>query len=242
MNDSKPKPLALITGGAVRLGAAISRRLAHLGYRPIIHAHSHFETAQDLAKTLGGTAVAGNLMEPDAIEHLFDVADQLEGPLEILVNNAAIFQEADPLTLDLETWHKHISLNLTAPFFAAQQAARRMQTGGRGVIINLLDIASWRPEPGYGHYAATKAGLESLTRALAVEWAPTIRVNGIAPGAALLPPGFNADERALRMARTPMGVEPGAEAIADAVAFLVDGPTAITGVVLPVDGGMSATW
>ena len=138
-------------------------------------------------------------------------------------------------------WDRHLALNLTAPYYCAQLAAPRMRTHGRGVIINMLDIAALRPEPGYAHYSATKAGLESLTRGLAVEWAPQIRVNGIAPGAALLPPDFTAEQRAERMARTPMGIEPGAQAIADTVAFLVDGPDALTGVVLPVDGGMSAT-
>ncbi|MEE2786873.1 MAG: SDR family oxidoreductase [Myxococcota bacterium] len=242
MTNSSSRPLALITGGAVRLGAAISTRLANMGYRPVIHAHSHFENAQTLAKALGGEAVSANLMEPAAIDRVFAAVDALDGPLEVLVNNAAIFQAADPLDVDLDTWQRHLALNLTAPFYAAQQAARRMRTSGRGVIVNLLDIAALRPEPGYAHYSATKAGLESLTRGLAVEWAPVIRVNGVAPGAALLPPDFDAEARALRMARTPMGVEPGAEAVADAVAFLVDGPSAVTGVVLPVDGGMSATW
>ena len=96
--------------------------------------------------------------------------------------------------------------------------------GAAAVRSSNLDIAAMRPETGYAHYSATKAALESLTYGLAAEWAPMIRVNGVAPGAALMPTTFTEAERNIRLERTPMKEEPGAYALADTVAFLVDGP------------------
>ena len=234
--------LALVTGGAVRLGEAISRRLAEAGYRVIVHANSHIERATALAEELGGHAFAADLCDISAIDALFESIDSLDGELAVLVNNAAIFHGADPESVSLEDWNRQIAINLTAPFRCCQLAAPRIRSAGGGVIINLLDVASMRPEKSFSHYAATKAGLESLTHGLAVEWAPRIRVNGVAPGVALMPDFYDAAERAEHLARTPMGEETGAKAIADAVHFLIDGPSALTGVILPVDGGLSSAW
>ena len=117
-----------------------------------------------------------------------------------------------------------------------------MRAAGRGAIVNLLDISATKPYPGYSHYSATKAGLEALTRGLAAAWAPTIRVNGVAPGAALMPTWYSEPERQARLQNIPMKAEPGAEAIADTVHFLVDGPAGITGEIIAVDGGRNTVW
>ncbi len=239
MSGSK---LALVTGGAVRLGEAITHRLAEAGYRVVVHANSHIEHARALAGQIRGHAVSADLSDVNAIDGLFEEIDALDGELKVLVNNAAIFLGAPAEEVTMEDWDRQFAINLTAPFRCAQLAAPRMRSAGGGVIINLLDVASMRPEPGYSYYAATKAGLESLTHGLASEWAPTIRVNGVAPGVALMPEFYDAEERAKHLARTPMGEETGAAAIAEAVHFLIDGPTALTGVVLPVDGGFSSAW
>ena len=234
--------LAVVTGGAVRLGEAISRRLADAGYHVVIHAYSHLERAEALATEIGGTAMSADLSQRSGVEAIFEVVDRVGLPLTALVNNAGVFTGADPEAVTEALWDFHLAVNLTAPFRCCQLAAPRMRAAGGGAIVNLLDVASLRPERDFVHYSATKAGLESITRGLATHWAPMIRVNGVAPGAALLPEDFSAEERAIRLERTPMGEEAGAEAMADSVLFLIDGPRAITGTVLTVDGGFSARW
>jgi len=234
--------LALVTGGAVRLGEAISLSLADAGYTVIVHAFANGARAAALADRIGGVALTGDLSDGDAIDELFEKIDAIEGRLEVLINNAAIFEASAPEAVTTEIWERHLALNLTAPFRCAQLAAPRMRAAGRGVIVNLLDISATKPYPGYSHYSATKAGLEALTRGLAAEWAPTIRVNGVAPGAALMPEWYSKAERAARLENIPMKAEPGADAIAATVRFLVDGPAGITGEIIAVDGGRNTTW
>ncbi len=233
MTPKKERRLALVTGGAVRLGAATCRALAAAGYTVVVHARGHAREAALLAGEIGGVPLVADLLDRDAIGALFE---------RILVNNAGIFERGDASELEVGVWDRHLALNLTAPFLCAQEAARRMLATGGGAIVNLLDIAATRPYRGYAHYGASKAGLEALTRGLAVEWAPAVRVNGVAPGAALMPEWYDEATRAERLRRIPQGVEPGAAAVAEAVRFLVDGPPAITGQVLAVDGGRSAAW
>jgi pteridine reductase len=234
--------LALVTGGGIRLGEAISITLAAAGYTVVVHAFANGARAAALAQRIDGVPLTANLMDRAAIDGLFEQIDALDGQLEVLVNNAAIFEGADPEAVSADVWDRHLALNLTAPFRCAQLAAPRMRAAGRGVIINLLDISATKPYPGYSHYSATKAGLEALTRGLAAEWAPEIRVNGVAPGAALMPDWYSDAERAARLTKIPMKTEPGAQAIADTVRFLVDGPTGITGEIIAVDGGRGTVW
>jgi pteridine reductase len=234
--------LALVTGGAVRLGEAISCTLATAGYQVIVHAFSNSARAAALAERIQGVALTADLCDRAAIDDLFHRVDGLHGHLEVLVNNAAIFERAAPEEVTADMWDRHLALNLTAPFRCAQLAAPRMRAAGRGVIVNVLDISATKPYRGYSHYSAAKAGLEALTRGLAAEWAPTIRVCGVAPGAALMPAWYSEAERATALERIPMKAEPGARAIADTVRFLVDGPAGITGEIIAVDGGRTTTW
>ena len=234
--------LALVTGGAIRLGEAISCTLAAAGYQVVVHAFSNGAQAAALAARIGGVPLTADLRDRAAIDDLFHRVDALDGHLEVLVNNAAIFEQAPPEEVTADMWDRHLALNLTAPFRCAQLAAPRMRAAGRGVIVNVLDISATKPYRGYSHYSAAKAGLEALTRGLAAEWAPTIRVCGVAPGAALMPTWYSEAERAARLDRLPMQAEPGADAIADTVRFLVDGPSAITGEIIAVDGGRMTTW
>ena len=242
MQDTDGQRVAIVTGGAIRVGEAISRRLVQAGYHVVVHAFSSSARAKALADEIGGSWVCSDLTTEDGVELIFEHVDGLGQPLKVLVNNAAMFEPDAPDLVDKARWDAHFQLNVRAPFRAAQLAAERMRRCGGGSIVNLLDIAAMRPETGYAHYSATKAALESLTYGLAAEWAPMIRVNGVAPGAALMPTTFTEAERNIRLERTPMKEEPGANALADTVAFLVDGPRAITGAVVPVDGGLSVTW
>jgi pteridine reductase len=239
------RPTALVTGGAVRLGAAIARRLAAGGLRVIVHARGHADAAADLAAALDGDALTADLGAPGGADALADATlALLDGaPLAVLVNNAASFLRGPSEALALEDFEAQLRLNLTAPFRLCQRLAPALRAGPRpGAIVNLLDVSALRPYGGAAAYSATKAGLQALTAGLAAEWGPHIRVNGVAPGAALFPDDEAAEARARTLARTPHGREGGAESIAEAVWFLVDGPTAVTGTVLTVDGGRSARW
>lgn len=234
--------LALVTGGAVRLGAAISRALADAGFTVVVHAHGHAAAAAALAAEVAGAALVADLSDRAAIRDLFARLDEIPGTLAALVNNAGIYEPREQLGVDEATWDRHLAINLTAPYLCSQLAAERMFAGGDGHIVNLVDIAATRPYARCAHYGATKAGLVALTRGLAADWAPTVRVNAVAPGAALMPEWYDDARRAARLARIPQGVEPGPEAIAETVRFLVCGPRAITGQVVAVDGGRTAAW
>ncbi len=234
--DVSTRKLALVTGGGIRLGATISRALANVGYRVIVHANRHIETAQALAAEIDGIAVQADLTNQAGIKRLFETIDQQEEPLSALINNAAIFQPAKPESISVEQWDLHINLNLAAPFWCAQAAHSRFADTG-GAIVNLIDIAALQPEPDFVHYAATKAGLIAITKGLAQSWAPKIRVNGIAPGPVLLPDDYDETARNAWLERLPMGDALGPDDIAKTVVFLLDGPQGITGEIITVDGG-----
>ena len=239
---SAARPVALVTGGAIRLGEAISRALAAEGYCVAIHAHGHLERAAVLAAELDGVALGADLSDRGQIDGLFAALDASCGRLDVLVNNAAIFRASDQDVLPTDEWDAHVAMNLTAPFRCCQLAVPRIRAVGGGSIVNLVDIAAARPYRRLAHYGATKAGLIALTRGLAVDWAPTIRVNAVAPGAALMPEWYADEDRERRVRRIPMGREIGAEDVARTVVFLACGPSGITGEVIRVDGGRAAAW
>ncbi len=244
---TRARPVALVTGGAVRLGAAISRRLAASGWQVCVHAHRSIDRGRGLAAELDGVALAADLGEaggPDALaEAVLAHCAATGASLGALVNNAASFERIPAEAVSPAALAATLHLNLVAPFRLSQRLAPALRCGPRpGAIVNLLDISALRPYREHTAYSAAKAGLQAVTVGLAAEWAPDIRVNGVAPGAALFPEEEPPALRAARLSRTPLGRETGAEAVAAAVAFLVDGPPEITGVVLPVDGGRSAAW
>lgn len=228
--------LAIVTGGGIRLGAAISRRLAAAGYDVVVHANRNIAAAQTLAREIDGLAVQADLATRSGIDKLFEAVDARGEHLRVLVNNAAVFQPAKPELVDNELWNLHMNLNLAAPFWCAQAAYSRFGEAG-GAIVNLIDIAATQPEPEFVHYAATKAGLIAVTKGLAHSWGPKIRVNGVAPGPVLLPEDYDEAARQAWLTRLPMGELLGPEDIAKTVEFLVDGPPGITGEIITVDGG-----
>ncbi|MFZ4738646.1 MAG: SDR family oxidoreductase [Bradymonadia bacterium] len=242
MTDDDPRPVALVTGGGVRLGAAICTALAAAGLRVVVHAGRHAAAAEALALRLGGTHVACDLLAPGAPEALVRATLERTGRLDVLVNNAAIFEQASAETVDAALWQRHFTLNVEVPFRLACAALPSLRASGRGSVVNLLDISALRPYRGFVHYSATKAALQALTVGLAAEWAPEVRVNGVSPGAALFPDDMAPDARAAYLKRVPMGAETGADAVASAVTYLALGPAGVTGQVLAVDGGRSATW
>jgi len=235
------KPLALVTGGAQRLGKAFALALARMGYSIALHYRSSVTEAAQTAKEIRDLGVdcmdiRADLTVPQKVEFLFSVVDEFHAPLKILVNSAAVMPAGNPRDLELYDWDSALDLNLRAPFLLAQQAAKRMTTGG--LIVNISDIGAQKVWSRYPSYAVSKAGLESLTRLLARSLAPTIRVNGIAPGL-VLPSDVTTHERWDHLVqKLPLKRPATREEITSTLEFLIKNEY-ITGQTIVVDGGYS---
>ncbi len=235
------RPRALVTGGAVRVGRAIAEALADAGYDLMLHYHSSADQAAEAADRVRARGarvdtVRADLSDPGQITLPFDAMEKVFGGLDLLVNSAAIFPRVDPMEATDTDWDTVFALNARAPFLCAQQAARQMGTAG-GAIVNIVDTGATEAWPNYVPYVASKAALASLTRGLAAAYAPHIRVNGVAPGAVLLPE--NEDGEGAHTAashRTVLGHVGAAEDVAAAVVYLA-GAMYVTGEILRVDGG-----
>jgi pteridine reductase len=237
--------VALVTGAARRVGAAIARRLHEAGASIVIHYRGAEADATQLEKELNakraGSAVKvkGDLLAPVAPQALVSAALQRFARLDFLVNNASAFYPTPLGEIEAGHWEELIGSNLRAPLFLAQAAAPQLALAA-GAIVNIADIHAERPLKDYLVYSVAKAGLVALTRALALELAPGVRVNAVAPGAIAWPEDgqFAPDERKRVVATTPLARTGSAEDIAQAVHFLCGAPF-VTGQVLAVDGGRS---
>jgi pteridine reductase len=225
---------ALVTGAAKRLGRAIALELHRAGARVAVHYRESKKEAEETAALLGGAPLiqGDQAREP---ERIVREASRALGGLDLLVCSAARFEQAPSDQLPRAQFEAMLESNLTGPFYL-MQAALPMLRASRGSIVTLLDLCGttqvWK---GYAHYAASKAGLAALTRLLALEWAPEVRVNGVAPGAVLLQEGADTGRLANRI---PLGRIGTPEDVARAVLFLAKEPF-ITGEILTVDGGRS---
>jgi 3-oxoacyl-[acyl-carrier protein] reductase/pteridine reductase len=226
----------LVTGAAKRMGRGIALRLAKEGARVAIHYGGSEAEAQATAAECGGAPIfQANLERVSEIERLFAEVEGHFGRIDGLVNNAARFTRIDPLKVTETDWDFIHSVNLKATFFCCQQAAKRMQDGGR--IVNISSLGAIRAWPEHAHYCASKAGVAMLTRALSQAFAPKISVNSVAPG--VIPFGEH-DERITHLiAKTPAQRAGTADEIADAVLFFLNATEFITGQILAVDGGLS---
>lgn len=237
----------LITGAARRIGEAIARRLHGDGARLAIHARHSLVEARQLVAELNalraGSAlcVSGELCDPASASRLIDQVLAHYGRLDGLVNNASSFFPTAFGQIDEAAWLDLVGSNLKAPLFLSQAAAPYLKAGG-GAIVNIVDIHAERPLKGYPLYCAAKAGLLGLTRALALELAPEVRVNGVAPGAIEWPDDgqFPSDERERIVAHTLLGRVGAPSDIARTVRFLLFDAPYVTGQILSVDGGRSA--
>lgn len=233
--------VVLITGGAVRLGRAMVVEMAQRGWRVVFTYRHSALAAQQLVAELANRgmvaeALAADLRDAAARQQLLATIGERHGRLDALVNNAAVFPRTPRETLDLDTWAEVFTTNLAAPVFLTLAAASWL-SAARGAVVNLLDIHGRYPVRSFLPYCVSKAALEAATRALAVELAPAVRVNGVAPGIALFPLGTPDDVRRRMLARTLLGREGGAEEIARAVRYLLEEAETVTGQVLTVDGG-----
>jgi pteridine reductase len=236
--------VVLVTGGAVRVGRAIVRAAAARGADVVIHYRRSRAEAEALTAEIaagGGRAatVAADLEQPEAVRSLARDAEAAFGRLDVLVNNAAIFPRTPFLEVTEAEWDKTLATNLKAPFLLAQAVAPGMLARGEGKIVNLADIAAFRPWPNHLPYSIAKAGIVALTQGLSRTLAPAIQVNAIAPGAILFPDDWDAERQKELLARVPMGRAGDPEDIARAFLFLVEGSDYVTGTVIPVDGGRS---
>ena len=236
---------ALVTGGARRVGAAIARELHKAGARVLLHYRGSEAEAAALAAELNalreGSAatVKAELLAPIAPKALVAAALERFGRLDLLVNNASSFFPVPLGSIEASHWEELIGSNLRAPLFLSQEAAPQLARG-KGSIVNIVDIHAERPLKGYPVYSIAKAGLAALTRALALELAPDVRVNGVAPGAIAWPEDgqFDPEERKRILAGTPLGRVGTPEDIAQAVHFLACAPY-VSGQIIAVDGGRS---
>ena len=244
MADDHP-PCVLVTGAARRIGAAIARELHGRGACVLIHYHHAGEAARTLVDELNAQRAdsadchGADLREPAQLEMLADAARHRWGRLDGLVHNASSFYPTPVGATTAAQWDDLMGTNLRAPYFLTQALAPALRAS-RGAVVNLVDIHAERPLKDHPVYSAAKAGLAMMTRALARELAPEVRVNAVAPGAILWPErpmSTQARERivervALKRSGTP-------EDIARAVAFLLFDAPYVTGQVLAVDGGRS---
>ena len=236
---------ALVTGGAKRIGRAISLCLARAGYAVAIHCNRSEDEAQSLMQEIerrGGrcTVLLGDLADNSVAERLIAEAGKVLGPLTLLVNNASVFEEDSVESLSLERWNRQMAINLAAPVFLARAFAARAPAG-RSSIVNVLDQRVFKPTPLFFSYAISKAALHSATHMLAQALAPGIRVNGVAPGPTLPSPRQSADDFASQSARLPLGRNASADDVARAVLYLASAD-GVTGTVVPVDGGQHIAW
>ena len=236
---------ALITGGARRLGAAIARRLHAAGAAVLIHYRDSEAEAAKLEAELNtlrprsAAKVKAELLAPIAPRALVSAALDAFGRLDLLVNNASSFFPVPMGEIEPSHWEELVGSNLKAPLFISQQAAPELAKH-EGAIVNVVDIHADRPLKGYPVYTIAKAGLAALTRSLALELAPRVRVNGVSPGAIAWPDDgqFDPAERARILATTPLGHVGSPEDIAQAVHFLATARY-VTGQIVAVDGGRS---
>ncbi|HEX3844334.1 MAG TPA: pteridine reductase [Steroidobacteraceae bacterium] len=239
---------ALITGAARRVGAAIAQALHAAGASVVLHYRSSAEEAASLAQRLNGARpgsaalVQGDLLDGSAVAELAHTAVTAFGGLDILVNNASSFYPTPVGDIDDDDWNDLIGTNLKAPLFLAQAAAAALRERG-GLIVNLADIHGMRPLRRHPVYCVAKAGLIMLTKSLARELGPQVRVNAIAPGPVMWPEdGVDAALRAQIIGRTALKRIGSAEDVARAVLFFACAAPFVTGQILAVDGGRSIGW
>ena len=232
--------VALVTGGGTRVGRAIAVKLGKAGMRVAVHFARSEKGAREVADEIidaGSDArtLPGDLTDPATPPRLVEHTVKLFGSLDVLVNSAAVMLRTPVGEVLVEDWDAMFALNLRAPFFLSQAAARAMGDNG-GVIVNIADLAAFEAWKGYIPHSITKAGIVQMTRGLAHALAPRVRVNAVAPGAVLLPEGATQAEADRLISTTPLGRLGSAEDVAQAVMYLICADY-VTGETLIVDGG-----
>lgn len=237
--------VALVTGAAARIGAAISEALHQAGCSVLLHYRHSADAASALAERCNaqrpGSAalLQADLCDMQAVERLAREAVEAHGQLDILINNASSYYPTPLGSATQDQWDDLFGSNARAPFFLSQALAPALREA-QGSIVNLVDIHADRPNADHPIYSMAKAANAMMVKSLARDLAPQVRVNGVAPGAALWPEHFFDDaDRQEILKRIPMGRPAGAQQIVNAVMFMLAGSDYITGQILAVDGGRS---
>jgi pteridine reductase len=236
---------ALVTGAARRIGACIAETLHQRGCDVFLHYHHSVDEVNSLAERLnserpGSAAVVqADLGDADSIDNLAATLRSHTGSLSLLVNNASQFFPTEVGSTTQQQWDDLMDSNLRGAYFLTQALLPELSVGG-GSVVNLLDVHASKPMPGHAVYSAAKAGMQMMTLALAKELGPTIRVNGVAPGAILWPEQeISSEEQQEILNKTVMGKAGSPQDIASAVVYLGLDASYVTGQILAVDGGRS---
>ncbi len=238
--DPKSKT-ALVTGGAVRVGKAITLALAQAGANVVINYNSSAAAAEETAvqaQTFGADALAiqANIGDSQQVKAMVAAAQSEFGSVDILVNSASLWQQTPFPTNDLDGWHRVTNILINGAFYCANAVAPLMLAKGEGAIVNIIDLSAYEPWPNFIAHSVGKAALLALSRQLALELAPAVRVNAVAPGPVLPPPDFDEEMIARIAGKTLLDRWGTPEDIAEAVLFFVKADY-VTGEALAVDGG-----
>lgn len=238
--------VALITGAADRVGAALARRLIAEGWAVVIHYNRSRDKAEALAQGLlavGGRAalVGADLLDSAARDGLVSAAAAPFGPLTLLVNNASVFERDAVTDLDEAGWDRHFALHAKVPAFLARDFASQLPNDEKGNIVNIIDARVLDLTPAYFSYTLSKSVLWTMTRTLAQSLAPRIRVNALAPGPAIPPPSVSAEAHARRLGELPLQVSADGDGLAEGLMALLSLPS-VTGQMLALDGGEHLEW
>ena len=244
MSKGTIKKTAIVTGAAKRIGAEIVRELHTMGMDVVLHFNSSCDEAQQLALELNsirnGTVhlLQADLEQTTACSALIEQAYAINNRIDVLVNNASAFYPTPLQDCTLKEWSELINVNLTAPFFLIQAAAPYLAKSA-GSIINLTDIYAEQPLANHAVYNISKAGLIMLTKSLAKDLGPEVRVNAISPGAIFWHDNMSENEKKAILARTVLKHQGTAKDISNAVRYLIDHADYMTGQILVIDGGRS---
>lgn len=238
--------VALVTGGAIRVGRAISLGLARAGANVVINYNS---SAQEAERTYADIVAIGrqampcqaNVARENQVQAMIDATIERFGRLDVLVNSASIWKSTPWPDISEADWDLLNGVVAKGSFFCTKAAAPHLAAHGDGAIVNIIDLSAFRPFADYVAHSAAKGALLNLTYSFAIEMAPAVRVNAIAPGAVLPPPGLTEEQLAAVEHTTLLRRWGTAEDVARTVVFLAESPY-ITGAVIPVDGGEMLAW
>jgi len=241
--DNQDKKWVLITGGAKRIGAMIARTLHDEGMNLIIHYNTSSDDANKLCAEINSSrvdsaiAIGANLTNQSEVDHLIPEIIKQTGQLDVLINNASTFYPTPIEDITLDDWDNLVGTNLKAPLFLCKHAAPYLKES-KGCIVNMIDIHAKKPLKNHPIYGPAKSGLAMLTRSLARDLAPDVRVNGIAPGMILWPENEPSDEiKQTVIDQIPLKRSGDPEDIANAALFLTTQANYMTGQIISVDGG-----
>ncbi len=244
MNDAQP--VALVTGGAKRIGAAIARDLARNGFAVAIHCRGSLPEAKEIATSIeaeGGrsTVFAADLQDSGACADLVQRAGAALGPVRLLVNNASVFEDDSALAPDWDQWDRHFALHVKAPVALTAALARQLPGEADGLVINIIDQRVWKLTPQFFSYTLSKSALWTATRTLAQAHAPRLRVNAIGPGPTLPNARQDADDFSAQTSALPLRKGPLLTEFGRTIRYFWETPS-ITGQMVALDGGQHLAW